>query len=203
MEQERVCKLVLIGKDLEHAQLREGFDSCVAAPALATKKAAHARAAAEVCEWAREALPSRFAGSDVAVAQNRSKRVGSAPIETILTVRLPKPKEFALPSPLIHVTHDAVVGLMRAWGAMLARCTEVQAWAEHALPTAMAGTPVMVEEVETIHVHEKYETAIHVLSTPPWSMRVLVPLRDVTRDKVERVMALATLCTSYGVPSVK
>ena len=46
-------------------------------------------------------------------------------------------------------------------------------WAERALPKAVAGERVMVDEIESSHVSDKFETCIHVLASPPWTMKVL------------------------------
>jgi hypothetical protein len=91
---------------------------------------------------------------------------------------------------------------MQAWGDVIRRATAVQAWAEQALPAMVAGKRVLVDEFETSHVHDKLETNIHVLASPPWSMRVLKPLEEVTQENVSSVMALAQLCQAYGIPSV-
>ena len=199
----KVCKLVIIGKNLDHATLKAGFEACVHAPAVADTKAARARAIEQICTWAREALPAAFAGAMVRVAQVRCLKP-VCPLEVELSVLLPKPKTFALPRPLLAVTRDDVVGVLHAWAKVLERAKTVQAWAVEALPKALAGQAVLVDELETVHVHaeRRAETAIHVLASPPWSMRVLKPLDAVTKENVTNVMKLSQLCGSYGIPSV-
>ena len=61
----------------------------------------------------------------------------------------------------------------------------------------------MIEEIESTHVRDKFETCIHVLASPPWAMKVLKPLAEVTQEQVASVMALAALCGSSGVPSIR
>ena len=148
-------------------------------------------------------MPAAFAGAMVRVAQVRCLKP-VCPLEVELSVLLPKPKTFALPRPLLAVTRDDVVGVLHAWAKVLERAKTVQAWAVEALPKALAGQAVLVDELETVHVHaeRRAETAIHVLASPPWSMRVLKPLDAVTKENVTNVMKLSQLCGSYGIPSV-
>ena len=47
------------------------------------------------------------------------------------------------------------------------------------------------------------ETLIHVLATPPWSMRVLRKLEDVTRKDVSDILALTALCGACGIPTLR
>jgi len=202
-DEARVCKLVFIGKNLDHAALRAGFEACVASPALDARKAARAQTAAQMCRWAKQALPAAFAADDVGVDVSEVRCAKpECPLETTLTVRLAVSKVFTLRKPLMAVTRGEVVKLMEAWGDVIRRATAVQAWAEQALPAMVAGKRVLVDEFETSHVHDKLETNIHVLASPPWSMRVLKPLEEVTQENVSSVMALAQLCQAYGIPSV-
>jgi len=88
---------------------------------------------------------------------------------------------------------------------MIQRCKNVQAWVEQALPRALVSERVMIEEVETSHVivDDRFETHIHILASPPWSMKVMKRLEDVTEEKVKNVMTLAQLCGPCGIPSVR
>jgi len=201
----RGCKLVFIGKGLDHAALRAGFAGCVVSPELAQRQRDKRARAADICAWARAALPAAHAGTSVGVDEVRCAKP-ACPIETVLTVQMPKPKQFTLRKPLASVAQAEVAELMAAWGAMLERGRAVQAWAEQALPKPVAGSRVLVDEVEggrDIHTSERLETHLHVLATPPWSMKVLRPLDDVTQQNVTELMALAQLCGSTGVPSVR
>lgn len=202
-DEARVTKLVFIGKDLDHAALKAGFAACILTAESRARKAAKASHAEQVREWAQAALPAAFAGEAVSVAEVRCPKP-ACPLETVITVRLPKPKEFTLPSALDAVDEPAVVALMHGWAALMERARTVQAWAEQALPKAVAGQRVMVDEVETEHVHEaeRLETFIHVLASPAWSMKVRKALCDVTERNVTDVMALAALCGAAGVASV-
>ena len=127
-------------------------------------------------QWA-PSLPAAHAGTSVGVDEVRCAKP-ECPIETVLTVQLPKPKQFTLRKPLASVARAEVAGLMEAWGAMLERGRAVQAWAEQALPKPVAGSRVLVDEVEggrDIHTSERLETHLHVLATPPWSMNLTRP----------------------------
>ena len=86
---------------------------------------------------------------------------------------------------------------------MLQRGQAVQAWAEGVLPKPIAGARVLVDEVVSTHVRNKFETFLHVLATPPWSMKVLRRIEDVTQENVMQLMTLASLCGSSGVPSIR
>ena len=79
----------------------------------------------------------------------------------------------------------------------------MQAWVEQALPAALAGQRVMVDEVETTHVTDRFETWVHVMAAPPWSMKVIRRLEEVTQENITQLLALAALCGSSGVPSVR
>ena len=83
------------------------------------------------------------------------------------------------------------------------RCAEAKRWAEEVLPASVKGQRVMVEEVDVGHKTEPLETLIHVLATPPWSMKVLKALANVTPHDVKQVMGLAELCAGHGIPSVR
>ena len=61
----------------------------------------------------------------------------------------------------------------------------------------------MVDEVEVVHVTDKFETEIHILAKPPWSMKVLKRLEDVTQKNIEDLMTYAALCGANGMPSVR
>ena len=137
------------------------------------------------------------------VEEVRVNKTGS-PIETTISVLLPKPKMFTVAKPLRDVTRDDVSALMDAWNDVLRRARDVQAWVEAALPKSVAGERVVVDELEVEHVDAKqrYETWIHVFASPPWAMKVLRRLEDVTQSKVNDVMALGALCGASGVPSV-
>jgi len=200
-DEARVTRLVFIGKHLDHAALRAGFDACVLSPKLTEIKAARQAAATQVAGWAREALPAAYADATVRAEQIRSSKPES-PIETVLTVALPKSMDFTVAKPLLAITRDDVVAKMDAWASMLKRAATVQAWAEAALPKVLAGQRVLVDELETSHRTRPFETCIHVLATPPWSMKVIKPLEEVTNENVTNVMFLATLCGSGGVPTV-
>ena len=198
----RVSRLVFIGKALDRAQLRAGFAACVLSPELLQRKAAKKAAGEQMCAWAEAALPAAFAGEAVAVAEVRCAKP-SCPQETRLTVRLAVPKELTLAMPLEAVGREDVVAAMRAWEAVLQRGRPVQAWVEQALPAALAGQRVMVDEVETTHVTDRCETWVHVLAAPPWSMKVIRRLEEVTQENITQLLALAALCGSSGVPSVR
>jgi len=201
-DEPRVSKLVLIGRDLDHAALRAGFAACVVSAELAERKAARRSTVRKVCQWAEQALPAVFAGTSVTANPVRSPKP-ACPIETAITVLLPMPKEFTLPKPLEAVTREDVAALMQAWSSILERGREVQAWAEQALPKAVAGQRVTIDEIESTHVNQKFETSITVLASPPWSMKVLKRLEDVTQQNVIDVMTYAALCGAQGVPSVR
>jgi len=202
----RGSKLVFIGKALNHSELRDGFAACMidSPDGLAQKRKAAKRAAAEqISRWAGEALPTGFAGESVTADQVRTSGKPTAPLETVIKVMLPKPKEFMLAKRLEAVTKDDVVTLMTAWGARLERGKTVQAWAEQALPKAVAGHRVMVDEVDVAHVADKVEVCIHILASPPWSMKVLKRLEDVTQKDVISVMAYSALSGPGGIASVR
>ena len=167
-------------------------------------KAAKQAAPNQIATWAKELMPAVFADEVATVCEVRCSKP-ACPIETILCVMLPKPKEMSIPKPLVDVTRDDVAHLMHAWSKVIKRGQSVQAWAEHALPKPVAGSRVMVDEVEVPHVHNElnYETCIYVLASPPWAMKVLRRLEDVTQKNVEDLMALTALCGSMGVPSIR
>ena len=199
----RRSRLVVIGKDLDHAQLRADFAACVLSPALTARKAALAAKAEQVCRWARELLPTAFAGEAATVCEVRRSKP-ECPIETVIKVMLRKPKELTVCKPLVAVTREDIAGVMRSWNDVLRRGATVRALAEQALPQAVRGERVIVDEDEAQHVTgDDFETAIHVLCSPPWSMKVLRRLEEVTQQNVKEVMALASLCGSHGVPSVR
>ena len=202
-DEPRVSKLVFIGKNIDHAELRAGFAGCVVSGATTAKKAAKRAAAQQVRAWATALLPTAFKGTPMLVEEVRVNKTGS-PIETTISVLLPKPKMFTVAKPLRDVTRDDVSALMDAWNDVLRRARDVQAWVEAALPKSVAGERVVVDELEVAHVDAKqrYETWIHVFASPPWAMKVLRRLEDVTQSKVNDVMALGALCGASGVPSV-
>ena len=162
------------------------------------------QAAAQICAWARESLPADFAGADVAAEQVRCAKP-ACPLETVVRVMLAKPKELTISKHLAAVTRDDVTAQLQAWGQTIQRGKAIEAWAREALPHAVGGERLMVDEVETTHVSEavKYETHIHVLASPPWSMKVLKRIEDVTQKNVQDLMQYAALCGSQGVPSVR
>uniref|UniRef100_A0A7S3AMA1 CobW C-terminal domain-containing protein n=1 Tax=Haptolina ericina TaxID=156174 RepID=A0A7S3AMA1_9EUKA len=201
-DEPRMSKLVFIGKDLDHAELRAGFSACVVSTEVLEKKAAKQVSAEQICRWAEEKLPAALAGESVTIAEVRCSKP-ACPIETVLKVMLSKPKELTIFKPLDRVTHEDVVALMQAWCDTVQRGKAVQTWAEQLLPKAVAGQRVLVDEIESTHVNDKFDTFIHILATPPWSMKVLKPVKDVTKENVASVMALAALCGASGIPSVR
>jgi len=206
-DEPQVTKLVLIGKDLDHAEVRRGFDACVRSPEALEKKAAKARHLQRIQCWAHDALPATIAsdhkGLEVTAFEVRASKP-ECPFETRLRVMLSRPKEFILPTPLAEVRQPQVLALMQSWAAVLERSKVVHAWAVEALPPALSSHHVMVDEIAVEHVDEsrRLETFIHVLATPPWSMKVMKGLDDVTQKNVVDVMAIAALCGSTGVASV-
>jgi len=202
----RISKLVFIGKHIDHAELEAGFAACVMSPALIEKKAARSVATKQMCSWAEEALPADFAGESVTIEEVRCP-VPECPIETELKVMLPRPKQFTLLKPLDEVTREDIVEAMQAWEKMNQRAKHVLAWAQQAIPKVLVSEAprVMVEEVETPHVTEegRLETLIHIQASPPWSMKVMAPLKDITQKQVSSVMALSQLCGPSGIPSVR
>ena len=202
--EKRMNKLVFIGRNLDHVGLRAGFDACITSPDLTQRKVAHEAAAERISSWARDSLPAEFSGESVTVEQARCS-MASCPLQTLIRVMLPKPKELTLLQPLVSVTCADVAAEMGTWAGMIQRAKSVHGWAHAALPDAVAGERLLVEEVETTHVDDavKVETHIHILATPPWSMKVLKRLEDVTQKNVADLMQYAALCGAQGVPSVR
>ena len=131
----------------------------------------------------------------------------ACPFDTVVTVQLPAPKTFTIAERVEEVAQADVTALLEKWADVLRRAndTGVQAWAEAALPKAVAGQQVMVDEVDTGHMHadQALQTWIYVFASPkPWSMKVMKPLERVTQKNVTDVMALAALSGGLGMPSV-
>ena len=55
----------------------------------------------------------------------------------------------------------------------------------------------------TISIEDDAVRVSDVLASPPWSMKVLNRLEDVTQKNVTDVMAYAALCGSHGVPTTR
>ena len=119
-DEPRMSKLVFIGKDLDHAELRAGFSACVVSTEVLEKKAAKQVSAEQICRWAEEKLPAALAGESVTIAEVRCSKP-ACPIETVLKVMLSKPKELTIFKPLDRVTHEDVVALMQAHAHQPAR----------------------------------------------------------------------------------
>ena len=77
---------------------------------------------------------------------------------------------------------------MEGWGELIRRGARVQAWAAEALPSPIAGQRVLVDEVR---VAQRRETLVHVLASPPWSMKVGGPApRTWAQRRARRVTAV-------------
>eukprot|EP00854_Cymbomonas_tetramitiformis_P014086 gene14086-16652_t len=144
-----------------------------------------------VKRWAEAAIPAEFAGEIVMVAEILCNKP-ECPLETTITVLIPKPKVLKVPKPIVEVTQQEVVSLSQGWEDMMKRSKPVQAWAEEALPPDVAGCSVVVEETEDDNPTLPFETVITVLSSPKHrTMKVLKPLSEVTQDDVQRLMAIS------------
>ena len=94
---------------------------------------------------------------------------------------------------------------LQAWADVIQRGKEIQMWVEQALPKALQGQRVMVDELKVPHVNaeDEFETSIHILASPPWSMKVMKGFKDVTPENVKNVLVLSQLCGPSGIPTVR
>lgn len=155
-----------------------------------------------VKSWVENALPADFAGETVMVAEILCNKP-ECPLETTITVLIPKAKVLKVPKPIAEVTQQEVLSLLQGWEETRKRSKPVQAWAEQALPQDVAGCSVVVEETEDNNPNIPFETVITVLSSPKHrTMKVLKQLSDVTQDDVQRLMAISQL-NPNGISSVR